>query len=64
MQEGLDDLLALYGLKDVDLRKISSINRLERLDKKTRRCKRPIGIFPNADSYIRLVTIYRIEDSK
>ena len=64
LEEGLDDSLAFYGLEDVDPRKISSTNMLERLNKEIRRRTRPIGIFPNADSYIRLVTIYLIEYSE
>ena len=64
LEEGLDDSLAFYGLEDVDPRKISSTNMLEHLNKEIRRRTRPIGIFPNADSYIRFVTIYLIEYSE
>ena len=64
LEEGLDDSLAFYGLEDVDPRKISSTNMLERLNKEIRRRTRPIGIFPNADSYISLVTICLIEYSE
>lgn len=34
---------------------------LERLNKEIRRRKRVIGIFPNSESYFRLVTTYLIE---
>ena len=64
LEEGLDDSLAFYGSNGVDTRKISSTNMLERLNEEIRRRTRPIGIFPNADSYIRLVTIYLIEYSE
>ena len=64
LEEGHDDSLAFYGLEDVDPRKISSTNMLERLNKEIRRRTRPDGIFSNADSYIRLVTIYLIEYSE
>ena len=64
LEDGLDDSLAFYALKDVDPRKISSTNMLERLNREIRRRTRPIGIFPNAESYIRLVTTYLIEYSE
>jgi len=64
LEEGLDDSLAFYGLEEIDPRKISSTNMLERLNKEIRRRTRSIGIFPNPDSYIRLVTVYLIEYSE
>lgn len=42
-------------------RKISSTNMLERLNKEIRRRTNVVGIFPNPDSYLRLVTTYLME---
>jgi putative transposase len=62
LEEGLDDSLAYYG--ELDARKISSTNMLERLNKEIRRRTRVVGIFPNPDSYLRLVTTYLLEYSE
>lgn len=49
----------------MDSRKISSTNLLERLiNKEIRRRTRVVGVFPNQDSYIRLVTSYLMEYSE
>ena len=37
---------------------------LERLNKEIRRCTRMVGIFPNPESYLRLVTVYLMEYSE
>ena len=39
-------------------------NMLERLNKEIRRRTRVVGIFPNPDSYLRLVTVYLMEYSE
>ena len=64
LEEGLDDSLAYYGFPELDARKISSTNMLERLNKEIRRRTRVVGIFPNPDSYLRLVTTYLLEYSE
>jgi len=61
LENGLEDSLAFYGFPELDARKISSTNMLERLNKEIRRRTGVVGIFPNTDSYIRLVTTYLME---
>ena len=48
----------------MDSRKVSSTNILERLNKEIRRRTRVVGIFPNPESYLRLVTVYLMEYSE
>lgn len=64
LEEGLEESLTFYGFNKIDHRKISSTNMLERLNKEIRRRTRVIGVFPNPESYIRLVTTYLIEYSE
>ena len=61
LEEGLEDSLAFYAFEKLDSRKISSTNMLERLNKEIRRRTRVVGIFPNQDSYLRLVVTYLME---
>ncbi|NCB29822.1 MAG: hypothetical protein EOM66_00265 [Clostridia bacterium] len=61
LEEGLEDSLAFYALSKLDARKISSTNMLERLNREIRRRTNVVGIFPNPDSYLRLVTTYLME---
>ena len=61
LEDGLEDSLAFYAFPDLDARKISSTNMLERLNKEIRRRTGVVGIFPNPDSYLRLVTTYLME---
>ena len=48
----------------LDARKVSSNNMLERLNKEIRRKTRVVGVFPNPESYLRLVTVYLMEYSE
>jgi putative transposase len=64
LENGLEDSLQYYEFPEVDARKISSTNILERLNKEIRRRSRVVGIFPSMDSYLRLVCCYLIEYSK
>jgi len=64
LEEGLEDSLQFYTFKRIDHRKISSTNILERLNRKIRRRTAVVGVFPNMDSYIRLITTYLIEYSE
>lgn len=61
LENGLDDSLTFYAFPTLDHRKISSTNMIERLNREIRRRTRVVGIFPNEDSYIRLVTTYLME---
>lgn len=61
LEDGLEDSLQFFSFPALDSRKISSSNMLERLNKEIRRRTRVIGIFPNPDSYLRLVTTYLME---
>ena len=61
LEDGLEDSLAFYAFADLDTRKTSSTNMLERLNKEIRRRTNVVGIFPDPDSYLRLVTTYLME---
>jgi len=61
LKNGLEDLLAFYASPQLDSRKISSSNMLERLNREIRRRTGVLGIFPNEDAYVRLVTSYLME---
>ena len=61
LEEGLEDSLAFYAFPMLDVRKISSSNMIERLNREIRRHTSVIGIFPNESSYVRLVTAYLME---
>ncbi len=61
LDNGLEDSLSFYSIPALDSRKIASTNMLERLNKEIRRRTRVVGIFPNPESYVRLVTTYLIE---
>lgn len=64
LEEGLEDTLQFFHFEEMDHRKISSTNLLERLNKEIRRRTRVVGVFPSQDAYIRLVTSYLMEYSE
>ncbi len=61
LENGLEDSLQYYEFPEIDAKKISSTNILERLHKEIRRRSKVVGIFPSMDSYIRLISCYLIE---
>lgn len=61
LEAGLEDSLQFYHFHQIDHRKISSTNMLERLNREIRRRTHVVGVFPNQDAYIRLVTSYLME---
>jgi len=61
LENGLEDSLQYYEFPEIDAKKISSTNVLERLHKEIRRRSKVVGIFPSMDSYIRLISCYLIE---
>ena len=64
LEVGLEDSFSYYDFPSLDARKISSTNMLERLNKEIRRRTKVVGIFPNSESYVRLVSIYLMEYSE
>ena len=64
LEDGLEESLQFFSFNEIDSRKISSTNLLERLNKEIRRRTKVVGIFPSMDSYVRLVTSYLIEYSE
>ena len=63
LEEGFEDSVQFYAFEELDSRKISSTNTLERLNREIRRRSSVVGIFPSTDSYIRLITSYLFEYS-
>ena len=61
LEAGLEDSLQYFQFKQIDSRRISSTNMIERLNREIRRRTNVVGVFPSMDSYIRLVTSYLIE---
>ena len=63
-RQGLEDSLQFFAFQDFDAKKVSSTNMQERLHREIRRRSRVVGIFPSAESYVRLVASYLIEYSE
>ena len=61
LENGLEDSLSFYAFPKLDSRKIASTNMLERLNEEIRRRTKVVGIFPNPNSYLRLVTTFLME---
>lgn len=61
---GLEDVLAFYAFPTVHRRKIWSSNPIEHLNSILRRRLNVIGVFPNRESAIRLITMLLIEQTE
>jgi len=61
LEDGLEDSLQFYHFSNIDHRRISSTNVLERLNKEIRRRSKVVGVFPSRESYIQLLTCYLME---
>jgi putative transposase len=61
LEDGLEDSLAYFSFPELDKRKVSSTNLMERLNREIRRRTKTIGIFPSPESYTRLLSMYLIE---
>jgi len=64
LENGLEDSLQFYEFPEIDKRRISSTNVVERIIREIRRRSRVIGVFPNQESHVRLITSYLIEYSE
>ena len=56
--------MQFYEFSEIDKRRISSTNVVERIICEIRRRSRVIGVFPNRESYVRLRLCYLIEYSE
>jgi len=61
LQDGLEDSLQFHHFPQIDKRRISSTNVLERINKEIRRRSKVVSVFPSRESYIRLITTYLME---
>lgn len=64
LEEGLDDSLAYFAFPQLDAKKISGTNMLERLNEEIRRRTRVVGVFTSEQSYVKLVTMLLIEQTE
>jgi len=61
---GLDDALAFYAFPAVHRRKLWSSNPIEHLNGSLRKRTNVVGVFPNRDSAIRLISMLLIEQTE
>jgi transposase-like protein len=61
LEEGVEDSLQFYNFPEIDKRRVSSTNVLERTNREIRWRSRVVGVFPSVESYLRLVTRYLLE---
>jgi len=61
LQNGLEDSLQFYHFPQINKRRISSTNVLERINKEIRRRSKVVSIFPSRESYLRLIAAYLME---
>ena len=62
--EKTKDSLQFYFFPEIDKRRLSSTNDLERTNREIRRRSKVVGVFPAVESYLRLITSYLIEYSE
>ena len=63
LEAGLDDSLTFYSFPELDAKKISSTNMIERLNKEIRRRTRVSGVFTSEQAYVKQVALYPMEYS-
>lgn len=56
VEENIEETLTVYGLSEEHRKRMKSTNMLERLNQELKRRSRVVRIFPNAESYLRLLT--------
>ncbi|SMC08876.1 IS256 family transposase [Nitratiruptor tergarcus] len=61
LQNGLENSLQFYHFPQIDKRRISSTNVLERINKEIRRRSKVVSVFPSRESYLRLIATYLME---
>ncbi len=61
LKNGLEDSLQFYYFPQIDKRRISSTNVLERVNREIRRRSKVVSVFPSRESYLRLITTYLME---
>lgn len=61
LEEGLEETFTFFEFSEIDPRKISSSNMLERLNREFRRRSKVVSVFTNTDAYLRLLTSYIID---
>jgi putative transposase len=64
LEDGIEDSLQYFNFEELDYRKTSSTNILERLNKEVRRRSRVVGVFPSEESFLRLIVCYLLEYSE
>ena len=64
INKGLEDSLQFYSFPEIDDKKNSSTNMVERTIREVRRRSRVIGVFPTTESWVRLTTCYLMEYSE
>ena len=61
VEDGIEETLTYCDFPSEHWTRIRTNNVIERLNREIRRRTNPVGIFPNPESYIRLVTAYLME---
>ncbi len=64
LEDGAAEAFAYYGFPSQHWRKIATTNPVEHLNRDIRRRTRVVGIFPNIESALRIITIRLIEETE